>query len=503
MIRANSVISRLVKKRTRQIEFFIKRPYEVQDKIFKQLINTAKNTEWGKKYDYKNIKTQDEYKRSVPINDYETLQPWVNRLMKGEKNLLWPGKIKWFAKSSGTTNDKSKFIPVSKEALEECHIKGGKDLIAIYCNNYPDTSLFRGKTLGMGGSISISPVNNRVCYGDLSAILMQNLPFWAESKRIPGLSIALMKEWESKIEMIASSAMNSNVTCIIGVPSWTLVLLKKILDITGKKNISEVWPDLEVFFHGGVNFGPYRELYKSIIPSNKMHYVNNYNASEGFFGIQDLTDTDDLLLMLDYGIFYEFIPLENLNSFNNDSVSLADVKTDVNYAMVISTNAGLWRYIIGDTVRFTSLDPYRITISGRTRNFINAVGEELIVENADRAITLACEKSGAIISEYTAAPAYFENTKNVVHEWYIEFEKEPDDIEFFTEIFDNALKSQNSDYEAKRYRDLVLDKPKIISLPKGTFYKWLKTKGKLGGQYKVPRLSNDRKIIEEISKLIV
>ncbi len=499
----NSVISWLIKKRIHQIELFKKYPHEVQGELFKKLILSAKDTEWGIKYDYKSINTPNDFKNRIPINDYDSLKPYIDRQMTGEQNILWATEIKWFAKSSGTTNDKSKFIPVSYEALEDCHIKGGKDLLSIYCNNYPDALIFDGRTVAIGGSHRISEVNSEAYYGDLSAIIMQNLPFWAEFKRIPNLTIALMDEWESKIDMIANASVNSNVTCITGVPSWSLVLLRKLLEITGKNNISEIWPNLEVFFHGGVNFAPYKDQFKTLISSERMRYVDNYNASEGFFGIQDQTDSEDLLLMLDYGIYYEFIPLDKLNTDAPEAFSLCDVKTDVNYAMIISTNAGLWRYMIGDTVKFTSVNPYRIRITGRTRNFINAVGEELIVENADKAITMACEKSGAIINEYTAAPVYFGNNNNAAHEWYIEFEKLPENIDFFTEIFDNALKSLNSDYEAKRYHDLVLDKPQIKSLPKGTFYKWLKAKGKLGGQNKVPRLSNDRKIIEEICNIVV
>jgi len=498
----NSVISWLIKKRIHQIQLFIQYPHEVQGELFRKLVQTAKDTEWGLKYDFKSINNANDFRSRIPISDYDAIKPWIDKLMNGVQNVLWPSEIKWFAKSSGTTADKSKYIPVSNEALEECHFKGGKDLLSIYCNNYPDSLIFDGRSLAMGGSHRISEVNSDAYYGDLSAIIMQNLPFWAEFKRIPNLSIALMDEWESKIDMIANASVNSNVTSIAGVPSWTLVLLRRLLEITGKSDISEIWPNLEVFFHGGVNFAPYREQYSKIITCEKMHYVDNYNASEGFFGIQDQTDSEDLLLMLDYGIYYEFIPVEHLSDENPDSVLLSDVKTGCNYAMVISTNAGLWRYMIGDTVRFTSINPYRIRISGRSKNFINAVGEELIIENADKAMAMACEKAGAIVNEYTAGPIYFGNNKNAAHEWLIEFEKTPENPDFFAEIFDNALKSLNSDYEAKRYHDLVLDKPKIVRLPKDTFYNWLKQKGKLGGQNKVPRLSNDRKIVDEILNMI-
>jgi len=477
----------------------MKYPVEVQDEWLKKLIYQAKNTEWGKKYNYESINTVEEFKRRVPVNSYETMKPYIDRLRKGEQNILWGSEIKWFAKSSGTTAGKSKYIPVSIESLEECHYKGGKDMLSIYCNNYPDTYLFDGRGLAMGGSHNITEINNENYYdGDLSAIIVQNLPYWAEFIRVPKRSVALMDEWESKIEKMATSTISHSVTNILGVPSWTLLLLRRILEITGKNNILEVWPDLEVFFHGGVNFSPYRKQFEELIPSNQMHYMETYNASEGFFGLQDQTNSQDLLLMLDYGIYYEFIPMNQFEDENPETLSLEDVVSDTNYAMVISTNAGLWRYIIGDTVKFTSLNPYRIKITGRTVNFINAVGEEVIIDNAENALSVACQKSKAIINEYTAAPVYFKKNENAAHEWLIEFEKEPDNIDYFCETFDNALKSLNSDYEAKRYHNMVLRKPIIRVLPKGAFYIWLKSKKKLGGQHKVPRLSNNRKYVDEI-----
>jgi hypothetical protein len=499
----NSVLSWIIKQRVHQIELFMKYPHEVQFDWFTRLISAAKNTEWGRKYDYKSITHWDEFKARVPLNDYESMKPIIERLRKGEQNLLWPSEIKWFAKSSGTTNDKSKFIPVSMEALEECHFKGGKDLLSIYCTNHPDTLLFDGKGLSMGGSHQIIEINNESFYydGDLSAIIIQNLPLWVEFRRTPNLSIALMDEWESKIEMMARATINHNVTSASGVPSWTLLLFKRVLEITGKSNILEVWPQFELFIHGGVNFNPYKEQFRAILPSEKVTYLETYNASEGFFGIQDREVADDMLLMLDYGIYYEFIPLDKVGEANPGTLSLEEVETGVNYAMVISTNAGLWRYVIGDTVTFTTLNPFRIKITGRTKNFINAFGEELIVDNAEKGLSIACEKCKAIISEYTGGPVFFKGNNKGAHEWLIEFEKAPDDISFFTNIFDNALKSVNSDYEAKRYHDLILGEPIIRVMPKNTFYTWLKSKGKLGGQYKVPRLSNDRKYLDEIMNM--
>jgi hypothetical protein len=499
----NSVLSWIIKQRIHQIELFKKYPVEVQFDWFTRLISAAKNTEWGRKYDYKSISRIEEFKSRVPLNDYESMKPFIERLRKGEQNLLWPTEIKWFAKSSGTTSDKSKFIPVSTEALEECHFKGGKDLLSIYFNNHPETLLFDGKSLSMGGSHQVTEISNESYYydGDLSAIIMQNLPLWVEFRRTPNLSIALMDEWESKIEMMAKATMNHNVTSASGVPSWTMLLLKKVLELTGKSNILEVWPHFELFIHGGVNFSPYKEQFRSLLPSDEVNYLEAYNASEGFFGIQDRSRADDMLLMLDYGIYYEFIPMDQIGFENPLTLSLDEVEAGVNYALVISTNAGLWRYIIGDTVTFTTLNPFRIKITGRTRNFINAFGEELIVDNAEKGLAIACERCHAVISEYTAGPVYLKGNTKGAHEWLIEFEKTPDDIGFFTSIFDNALKSLNSDYEAKRYHDMILGEPIIRVVPPNTFYTWLKSKGKLGGQHKVPRLSNDRKYIDEIVQL--
>lgn len=497
----NSVISWFMKKRMHQIELFMKYPHDVQEEWFKKLITAGKNTEWGKKYDYSSINSYDDFIKKVPVTDYEDLKPYIERLRKGEQNLLWNSEIKWFAKSSGTTSDKSKFIPVSQEALDECHFKGGKDLLSIYCNAEPDTQVFTGRLLGMGGThISDNPEIGTYV-GDVSAIIMENLPSWIELIRTPELSIALMNEWEHKIEKIAEVTSKENVTNITGVPSWTLVLLKRILEVTGKKNIREVWPNLELFVHGGVSFQPYKSQFEHLI-EGPMNYLETYNASEGFFGIQDRLYCEDMLLMLDYGIFYEFIPISETGQTPVEPIPLHQVKPGVNYAMVISTNAGLWRYQIGDTIIFTSTDPYRIQITGRTKNFINAFGEELIVDNAVKALQTACDKSGAMISDFTAAPVYFGESSSGAHEWLIEFSKEPDDIPYFTEILDNALKALNSDYEAKRYRNMVLAEPLIRVLPQGTFYNWLKKNNRLGGQFKVPRLSNNRKYIDDIMQSI-
>lgn len=498
----NSIISWIIKKRLHQIDLFIKYPYDVQSELFFKLIEAAKDTVWGRKYGYSSIRTPEEFKNRVPLQDYDSIKPYVLRMKQGEQNLLWPSEIKWFAKSSGTTSDKSKFIPVSKESLEDCHYKGGKDMLAMYLNQRPESKLFSGKGLVVGGANQINPFNSDSYYGDLSAIIIKNLPFWAEYLRTPDLSIALMPEWEEKLEKMARSTAPEDVSNISGVPSWTLVLLKRILELTGKKNIYEVWPNLELYIHGGVSFTPYREQFKKLIPSAKMNYMETYNASEGFFGIQDDLGKDEMLLMLDYGIYYEFLPMSDFDVLpggkNYRTFSLEEVQMNTNYAMIISTNAGLWRYVIGDTIRFTSLNPFKIQITGRTKSFINAFGEELIRDNAEKALEAACGKTGAVIREYTAAPIFMGDNGQGGHEWLIEFESAPEDLKKFTDLLDEKLKEVNSDYEAKRHKNLALRPPLVRSVPEGTFYKWMKKKGKLGGQNKVQRLSNDRKLVDDI-----
>jgi hypothetical protein len=491
-----------MKKRIHQIELFIKFPLDVQQEWFHTLISTAQNTEWGKLYDYKSILTISQFKERVPLQNYDTLKPYIERMLKGEQNILWPSEIKWFAKSSGTTSDRSKFIPVSEEALEECHFKGGKDMISIYCNNRPNTQMFTGKGLVLGGSHQINQLCDDIQYGDLSAVLIKNLPMWAEYYRTPDISIALMDNYEEKMDKMAEATIKENVTNISGVPTWTIVLAKKILEITGKKNLLEVWPNLELYFHGAVNFAPYREQFKELIPSDQMYYLETYNASEGFFGIQDQDNSEELLLMLDYGIFYEFLPLENLTDENPKTLTLEQVQLHKNYAIIISTNAGLWRYLIGDTVQFTSLSPFRIKITGRTKHFINAFGEEMIIDNAENALAKACSVTAAKIKDYTACPIYFKGEEAGGHEWIIEFETQPNDLNKFIDILDETLREINSDYDAKRFKDMALRRPKVHNAPINTFYNWLKNKGKLGGQHKIPRLANDRQYVDEILKLL-
>lgn len=497
----SSFFSWIMKQRIHQIELFLKYPLDVQEDVLRNLVDSARHTEFGRLYDFSSITNSKEFRNRVPLQDYESLKPYILRLKAGEQQLLWHTDIRWFAKSSGTTSDKSKFIPVSTEALEECHYKGGKDLLCLYFHNNPETKLFNGKVLTLGGSHQINALNNDSFYGDLSAILIQNLPFWIQLFRTPERSIALMDEWEEKIEKMAIATMQEDVTNISGVPSWTLVLLKRILEISGKKDLTEVWPNLELFIHGAVNFAPYREQFRRLIPKPDMYYLETYNASEGFFGIQDQRDSEEMLLMLDYGIFYEFIPMHSWEEENPATLTLEEVKTGEQYAIVITTNAGLWRYRIGDTVTFTSTDPFRIKITGRTAHFINAFGEELIIDNAEKAMAETCEATGARIRDYTAAPVYFSENSSGAHEWLIEFERMPPDLHDFSVLLDQALKRQNSDYEAKRYNDKVLRPPMIKSLRTDTFYQWLKSKHKLGGQHKVPRLANHRKFVEEILRM--
>jgi hypothetical protein len=500
----NSILTWVMKKRIHQIELFMKYPHDVQQELFKRLIETAQHTSFGKEYGFSDIQNYEQYRQRVPIFTYEKKFPYIEKLMRGEQNVLWPSEIKWFSKSSGTTNQRSKFIPVSEEALEECHFKGGKDLISIYVNNYPDTKLFDGKGLAVGGSHQINEYDSSASsfYGDVSAVIMQNLPPWAQFIRTPSLETALMGNWEEKIEKMARETADVNVTNIAGVPTWTVLLIQKIVELEKKKNILEVWPNLEAFFHGAVAFKPYRALFESLIPKSDMRYWEIYNASEGFFGLQDQKNSEELLLMLDYGIFYEFVPVEELENENPKAIGLDEVELGKNYAMIISTNAGLWRYNIGDTVKFTSISPYRIKISGRTKHFINAFGEEVIIENAESAITYACEQTRAVIDNFTAAPVFLEKGKRGGHEWIIEFKVKPKNMTEFANILDESLRKINSDYDAKRHRDLALVGPKIHSVDEGTFYKWMKQRGKLGGQNKVPRLFNSRDYVDDILKMI-
>lgn len=498
----NSVIKWVNIKRNYQIQYYREYPLEIQNETLFSLLQSAKNTEWGQKHKYGDVSSHKDFQDSSPIQDYNKIKPYVDRLRDGEKDLLWPGEVKWFAKSSGTTSDKSKFIPVTKEALEECHLKGPKDLFAQFITNNPETKVLKGKTLTLGGSHRVNNFSNNSYYGDLSAIMLENVPFWTDFIRIPSTEIALIEEFEEKIEKIIETSLHENVTSFAGVPSWYLVLFNRVLERTGKSNLLEVWPNLEVFAHGGVNFEPYREQYQKLIPSEQMHYVETYNASEGFFGIQDNQHQNDMLLMLDYGIYYEFIPMSEFDKPNPKVLGLEEVELGQNYAMVISTNAGLWRYLIGDTVKFTCKYPFKIKVTGRTKHFINAFGEEVIIDNAEQAMKIACGHTGAVVNEYTAGPIFMGDKQKGAHQWIIEFNTQPDDLDHFTGILDNSLKTLNSDYEAKRHKNLTLEQPHVISVPEGTFYNWMKQRGKVGGQNKIPRLSNNRKYLDEVLNIL-
>ncbi|MCF7819947.1 MAG: GH3 auxin-responsive promoter family protein [Candidatus Pacebacteria bacterium] len=501
MAKRNKFLFPLFRKYFREVEKFKKEPFKVQEVLFDYLLKKGSKTEWGKKYNYRNISSVKEFKNRVPISSYSDLDPYFLRLLKGENYLLWPEKIKFFAKSSGTTSSKSKFIPVSSSALKDCHYLGGKNLFASYFNQVKDSNVFKGQNFALSGSRQNEEIARNKYIADVSVIIIKNLPWWAKLRRSPKFSLASMSNWEEKIPKIAETISKQNITSLSGVPSWNLLLLKEVLKVSKKDNISEAWPNLELFVHGGVNFSPYRQQFKELISSANMHYLEVYNASEGFFAFQDDLNREDMLLSLNNGIFYEFMPMEELDKDKPRTLSLLEVELNKNYALVISTNAGLWRYLIGDTVKFTSLKPFRIIFSGRTKSFINAFGEELIEDNANKAIDYASQKTGAVIKDYTVAPVYISSNSSGRHQWLIEFSKLPKSVEEFTGLLDKKLKSLNSDYEAKRYRDMTLALPEIIVARQGLFYKWLKNNNKLGGQHKVPRLANDRKIIEKILAL--
>ena len=496
----NSIASWFLKKRMHQIELFIKYPNEVQQDVLNGLIDSAKDTFIGKKFDFSSINCYKDFSEKVPVFSYEEFSDKIELARKGENNIFWSSKIKWFAKSSGTTNAKSKFIPVSDESLQDCHYAAGKDLLCMYLNNNPNSQLFTGKSLRLGGSKGPYEKNGTF-YGDLSAILIDNMPFWAEFSSTPSNRISLMENWDKKIVKIISESLNENVTSLAGVPSWMLVLLNRILEKSEEKYISDLWPNLEVYFHGGVSFKPYLNQYMDIINKESMQFYEIYNASEGFFAIQYENNSNELLLMLDYGIFYEFIPMRVYGTKNEKIIPLYEVEKDVNYAILITTNAGLWRYKIGDTVKFTSTSPYKIIITGRTKHYINVFGEEVIIENTDNVINKLSSKYDLQIIDYTVAPVFMNKNKKGAHQWFIEFKKPPSKKINLSEIIDHELRQENSDYDAKRFNSFTLKKPEVIISKKGVFLKWLEINNKLGGQNKIPRLSNERKFIESLMKL--
>ncbi len=495
---SGSVMRGFMKLRGPGIDNFLHNGPDAQMRVFNSLIGSAQYTAFGKAHGFDRISSIADFRRAVPIMDYDDAKPWIERILEGEQNVTWPSPIQWFAKSSGTTSDKSKFIPVSKESLDENHYRAGKDVLALYLRQRPDSRVMDGKCLVLGGSHQVNQLAEDSFYGDLSAVMMQNMPPTGQFLRTPDLSIALMDEWEEKIEAIAQTTIKENVTFIAGVPTWTIVLIKRIFEICGTANLHDVWPNLELYIHGGVSFTPYRQQFRQFIPSGAMHYLETYNASEGFFAAQDDLTEEGMLLLLNHGIFYEFMPVESWGTPDAETLTLREVEVGKNYALIISTTGGLWRYAVGDTVQFTSTEPFRIKVTGRIKSYMNAFGEEVIVDNSDAAVARACEQTGAIVSDYTAAPVYMTGSENGAHEWIIEFEHLPVPLPDFAAHMDAELKAVNSDYEAKRYKDIALRPPIVHQMPAGGFSAWLKSKGKLGGQHKVPRLSNERQWVEEL-----
>jgi hypothetical protein len=496
----NSIASKIIKKRINQINLFIEFPHKIQDNLRKKLIQKAKNTAYGIKYNFKYIQSKSDFIKNVPLSNYDDLDPYIKRMRTGEQNVLWPSRIKWFAKSSGTESSKSKYIPVSYESIKKCHYKGGKDLLSIYCNHFPVKNIFKGKSVLLGGSHEMSRFSNQIYEGDLSAIIVDNLPFWVRLQQSPSKEIALMSEWEKKIDLMADQAIYEDVSSLSGVPSWAMIFANKVLEKTGKSNLHQVWPNFELYMHGGVQFSPYRKYFEKLFPKG-INYLETYNASEGFFGVQDIPGDRGMLLMLNYGIYYEFLPLKGLSDINPISLSLEQVNMGEDYALVISTNSGLWRYLIGDTIRFTCLSPFRIIVTGRTKHFLNSFGEELMVHNADQALQIACDQTKSEVIDYTASTKHASSKMKAHHEWLIEFIVPPKDLNFFVDVFDSSLMNLNSDYEAKRFKSLILQKPILHVAKKRLFYNWMKQKGKLGGQNKVPRLSEDRIYLEELLKM--
>ncbi len=500
----NTLATAVIKRRVKRLEKMMLFPAKAQEKTFENLLQTLVRTKFGQEHGITLQDNLETFRKKIPVRKYEDFYPYIERTLKGEAGVLWQGKTKWFAKSSGTTNDKSKFIPVSSDSLYENHYKAGKDMVAVYIHNRPDTKIFTGKSLSIGGSHEISKFNRFARYGDLSAVLIENMPWFYELFRAPSKEVALMSEWESKIQKMAEETIEENITAIAGVPTWTLVLIEKLFEIFPEKadNLLNIWPHLEVFWHGAVSFTPYRETFKKLCPSEQMKYMEIYNASEGYFAFEHEFGRQDMMLLLEHGIFYEFLPMENLNEENPETLLIDEVEAGKNYALVISTLGGLWRYLIGDTVSFTNTQPATIVITGRTKHFLNAFGEEVMVGNAEKAIAFASQETRASVEDFTATAQYLEEGGVGRHEWIIEFSVTPKNPEHFAFLLDKKLQEINSDYEAKRYKNMALKPPLLHFVPKGTFYKWMKQRGKLGGQNKVPRLSNERKYVEEILEML-
>jgi hypothetical protein len=492
-------IKKYFQLRNYQVELWKKNAQSSQEFIFFDLINTAKHTEFGIEHDFEQIQSLEDFQRNISIYTYEQIHPYIKKMIDGEEDILWPGKIMNFSKSSGTTNDASKYIPVSHASLYRGNYKAGKDLYSIFFNNYPESDLFKnnGAVFGLGGSFETN--NQGIKIGDVSAIIMDQLPRWAESHREPSIEVALMSDWKDKIPAIIAGIKDKNITHLSGVPTWFVSIFEAIQKETSYSHLRDLWPNLELFIHGAVAFGPYRPLFDKLIPFDDMKYMEVYNASEGFIAIQDDPAlVGEMLLLTDHGIFYEFIPMKEYGLTNATAIPLSQVKIGVDYAMIITTNAGLWRYDIGDTVCFTSTDPYRIKISGRTKHFINVFGEELMVGNTDTAIAQTSKELDVVVCHYTAGPIFMNEQGKGGHEWVIEFQNKPEDIEKFIQLLDTNIQVLNSDYKAKRQDNIALQQLKLNVVHKGTFMKWMEQRGKLGGQHKVPRLSNKRRYLKQL-----
>lgn len=495
----NAAFKQYHKLRYRSLKRFMDQPHKVQRRLLKQLIEASRHTEWGRTFNYRSIRNHEDFAKNVPIQDYESLKPYIQRMMHGEKDVLWTGQVNWFSKSSGTTSDKSKFIPVTRQNLKHCHIRGSWDTMTLTYHNLPNARQFECKSMIMGGSLERFEPYPKTMFGDVSAIMIQNMPLVGRPFYIPDIEVALLANWEEKLEKLAKAAINEpKVVMIGGVPTWTVVLFRRMLEMTGKKNMLEIWPDFQVYIHGGVSFTPYRKQFEEFFPGDQVAYQEIYNASEGFFAIQDELSRDDMLLLLNNGVYYEFLPMSEWHKENPEAVPLSEVQLGKNYAIVISTNSGLWRYVPGDTVIFTSEYPYRIKITGRTKQYVNAFGEEVMVDNTDKALAKTCQTLNATVADYTVAPIYLDETGKGGHEWLVEFEKAPQDMKAFAKLLDQNLQKINSDYEAKRFKSMALEQLRLHPLPEGAFHDWLRSKGKFGGQHKVPRLANDRKYVEEI-----
>ena len=498
----NNIVKQYLEFRYRKIEQFINNPHEAQQKVFRELMEAGKQTTWGKINGYDSIHSYKDFTGRVPICDYEDLLPYIKRMMLGEKNVLCPGQVKWYAKSSGTTSERSKFIPVSQETLKHCHIKGSWDSVAILYNNIPRARIFADKSLIMSGSLETYRLNPATRIGDVSAVMLKNMPLIGRPFFAPGIALALLDDWEEKIEKTANVVKDQNITTFGGVPTWTIVLFRKLLEITGKSNMLEIWPNAQTYVHGGVAFGPYRNQFQRLFPGDQLLYQEVYNASEGFFAVQHDLGIRDMMLLLDNGMYFEFIPEKELDNDNPAVVPLEGVKAGQSYAIMVSTNSGLWRYMPGDMVKFTSVTPFKIIITGRTNQYINVFGEEVMIANTDKALTETCKQFALTVNDYTVAPIYLDGADKGGHQWLIEFEEPPADPDHFADTLDKALRKVNSDYDAKRSHDLALERLNLVLIPPGTFNSWMKSRGKMGGQHKVPRLSNDRKHVEDIFSMM-